>query len=82
MIVYPTKHSLEEIALWMGRMYAPPIIDEDIEGRKDDDKERGGPLGLEADSDHAASAEADQRHYDTNEIPFSLEHDTKEEEYE
>ena len=36
--------------MWMYRMYAPSLIDENIEGLKDDHEERGGPLSLEADS--------------------------------
>jgi len=36
-------------------LYAPPVVRENIEDAQNNDKERGRPLGLEANRNHGAS---------------------------
>jgi len=36
-------------------LYAPPIVRENVEDAQNNDEERGGPLGLEANRNHGAS---------------------------
>lgn len=51
----------EEVALRVRRVDGPPVVDDDIEEREEQDEEEGRRLGLEADGDHRARAEAEQR---------------------
>ena len=71
---------LEEVALRVRAVNAPPVIDEDVENAEDDDQERGGPLRLETDGDHRACCETDQGHEDTTDAPFTAEGEADEEE--
>lgn len=61
-------------------MDAPPIINEDIEHREQDDEEGGGPLGFEAHRDHAARDEPEDRDEYPGEGPCTLEHEPQEQE--
>ena len=60
--------------------HAPPVVGEDVEDGEDEDEEGRGPLRLEADGDHCARREADERDEDTDEAPFALEDEADEEE--
>ncbi len=61
-------------------MDTPPVIDEDVENAERDDQEGCGPLGLEADCNHGARREADDRHEDTGDAPLSTEDEADEQE--
>ena len=45
----------------MSGMHAPPIVDENVENRKENHKEGGGPFGLETYSYHTACCQAEDR---------------------
>lgn len=71
---------LQEIALMMMGFYAPPIVRENVEDAQNDDKERGGPLGLETNGNHGASNKTNYGNQETHEIPLTLKDEAKEEE--
>lgn len=71
---------LEEVTLGVGRVDAPPVVDEHIEDTEEGDKETGAPLCLEPNGDHDASTETDDRDEDSSERPASLEDESDEEE--
>ena len=48
---------LEEVALRVRRVDAPPVVDEHVESAQSYNKECRGPLGLETDCDHGACRE-------------------------
>jgi hypothetical protein len=59
---------------------APPIVDENIEYTQDENEERRGPLGLEANSNHRAGGETNQRDKRTSNAPLATECETNEKE--
>ena len=61
-------------------MDAPPVVSKDVEDAENEDEEGGRPLGLEANSDHSASAETKDRDENTHEAPLALEDEAKEQE--
>ena len=71
---------LEEVTLGVGRVDAPPVVDEHIEDTEEGDEETGAPLCLEPNGDHDASTETDDRDEDSSERPASLEDESDEEE--
>jgi len=62
-------------------VYAPPIVDEDIEYAQNNYQESGRPFCLEANSYHGARSKTNYRCDKTSDTPFSLNHVSKEEEY-
>ena len=62
------------------RLYAPPVVRENVEDAQNNDKERGGPFGLEANRNHGASDKTNQGNQQTDEIPLTLKDEAKEEE--
>jgi hypothetical protein len=66
----------------MCRVNAPPVVDEYVEDRQDDNKERSWPLRLEPNSNHTACSKANQWHNETRERPLALNHKPKEKENE
>jgi len=74
------RHSLQEIALRMRRMNAPPIVDEHVERAQDQDKESGRPLGLEPYRNHTARPQAYDRHQHSPDPPLSLNDEPQKEE--
>ena len=75
-------HILEEIPLGVSAVDAPPVVDKDVEDAEDEDEERGRPLGLEADGNHRARGETDERHKEPSDAPLAAEGEANEEENE
>lgn len=65
----------------MSSVDGPPVVNQNVENREENDKECRGPSGFEADSDHDTGGETHDRHDDTRKGPLALEDDTNEEEY-
>ena len=63
-------------------MHGPPVVGKYIEDTQDNDEECSWPLGLEADGNHDASGETNDRDKDTDDVPFALKNEAKEEENE
>ena len=63
-------------------MHGPPVVGKYIEDTQDNDEECSGPLGLEADGNHDASGKTNDRDKDTDDVPFALKNEAKEEENE
>ena len=61
-------------------MYAPPVVDEDVEDGQCNDQERRGPLSLETDCNHDACRETNEGHQEPNDTPFTPNHETNEKE--
>lgn len=64
----------------MGRVHAPPGVDEDVEDGKDDHEECRRPLGLEADGDHTACSKANKRYDSATDAPLPPDDEAEEEE--
>jgi hypothetical protein len=75
-----SRYSLEEVSLGVRRVNTPPVVGEHVEDAEDDDKERGGPFGLETDGDHDASSEPKNGDKETCDAPLSLENESEEQE--
>ena len=75
-------YSLEEVTLRVRRVDTPPVVDEHVEDGEHNDKECRRPLGLEADSNHYARDQTNDRNEDTSDAPLALDHETQEEENE
>lgn len=71
---------LEEVTLGMRAVYAPEVVDEDVEDAEGDHEEGGGPFGLEADSDHNAGGKTNKGDEETGDAPLSSDHEPEEEE--
>lgn len=71
---------LEEVALRVRGVHRPEVVRDDVEDAEDKDEEGGGPLGLEADGNHDARDEADDRDEHAPDAPFSLDDEAQEEE--
>jgi len=71
---------LEEIALRVRAMHAPPVVREYIEDTKQDDKECCRPFSFEANGNHDACCKSEERHEDATNAPFSLYDETEEKE--
>lgn len=67
------KVVLEEVALEVVVSDRPKVIDEDVEDGEEEDEEHGRPLCLEANRDHDAGNETQERSQDTDERPFAVE---------
>jgi hypothetical protein len=61
-------------------MYGPPVVGEHVEDTQYNDKEGRGPFGLEANSNHDARGQSNNRDKDTHDTPFTLDHETQEQE--
>ena len=64
----------------MCRMQAPPVVGKDVEYAEHDDKEGGGPLGLEAEGDHDARSETKHGKEESSKAPRTLDNESEEEE--
>lgn len=71
---------LEEVALRVRRVDAPPVVDEHVESAESYNKECRGPLCLETDGDHDASRETNDRDEQPSDAPLSTEDKTDEQE--
>jgi hypothetical protein len=67
-----TVDSLQEVTLRVLVMYRPPVVDDDIKDRQDDNKEGCRPFGLETDSNHDAGGQAHKGEDESSECPFTL----------
>ena len=61
-------------------MHSPEVVDDDIEDAENQHEEGCRPLGLEADSNHYARDQTNDRNENTSDAPFPLDHETQEEE--
>lgn len=78
-----TKYSqvvLQEVALGVSRVDAPPVVDEDVENTEEGHQETGTPFRLESNGDHDTSAETDNGNEDPGERPVTLEDESDEQE--
>jgi hypothetical protein len=71
---------LQEIPLRVCRVNAPPVVCKDVEDTENDDKEPGGPLGLEANGDHDTGGETEDGDNHSHEGPLTLDNESEEEE--
>lgn len=74
------KVVLEEIALGVRRVDTPPVVDQHVETRKEEDEERGTPLCLEPNSNHDTRSETEDGDNDTRYAPCALEDETDKQE--
>ena len=75
-----TKCLLQEVALRVRGVDAPPVVDEHVEGAESYNEECRGPLCLETDGDHDASRETNDRDEQPGDAPLSTEDKTDEQE--
>jgi hypothetical protein len=76
-----SRHNiLQEITLGMCIRYTPPVISENIEYTQDKHEERGRPFGFEANRNHYARSKTNDGHKNSNNAPFALKDEAKEEE--
>jgi hypothetical protein len=61
-------------------VYTPPVVGEHVEHTQDKDEESGRPFGLEADSNHPACTQTDNRHEHSSDAPLSLNDKSQKEE--
>lgn len=61
-------------------MNGPPVVGENVENTQNYYEERSRPLGLEANSNHDTGSETDNGNENTDEAPFTLDNEPKEEE--
>ena len=64
----------------MSGVQGPVCVGEEVEDAKQGDEEHGAPLSLEANDDHDASAEADDRNENSGKRPFALHDEADKEE--
>jgi len=61
-------------------MYAPPVVGEHVEHAQEEDEESSRPLRFEADSNHTARSQTNDRHKHSSNAPLSLNHESQKEE--
>lgn len=66
----------------MQRVHAPPVVGKHIEDTQNDNEEDGGPLGLEANGDHAAGGKTEYGNEYSGDAPCALEDEPEKQEYE
>ena len=71
---------VRKCASFRGSTYSPEVVDKNIEDAKNDNQQGGAELGLEADNNHDASHETDQRDQNAPNGPLAAEYEADEEE--
>ena len=61
-------------------MDAPPVVGKHVEHAQDQDEESSRPFSLEADGDHPACTQTDDRHEHSSKAPLSLDDESQKEE--
>jgi hypothetical protein len=64
----------------MKGMNAPPVVGKYVEHAQDEDEESGRPFGLEADGNHTARTQPNDRHEYPPDAPLSLDDESQKEE--
>lgn len=74
------NYALQEVARGVRVCNRPPVVDDDVKEREDNNERPTGPLGLEPNSNHRTGAEAEHAHYRASDAPCPLEDKAEEEE--
>ena len=73
-------NALQEVALGVTRVDAPPVVGKDVEDAERDNEEDSGPFGFEADGDHDTGGKPENRSKNACDSPFTLNNEPKEQE--